>query len=134
MLYILLFLFIAAINKAIMDKLVFHYEKSIFSKFKNENWWDKTKSYKNKWKNGNQEDGERFWGSSRWFVSFTDAWHLHQKVFLTFIFLSVVFYEKQFGYFIDFCLFYMFFTATFEIFFGYIFNKDRNLKKFLKIF
>ena len=44
------------------DKLKFHAKE----------FWIKNLSWKNKWKNGK----EKFWGSSRWFVSFTDAWHL----------------------------------------------------------
>lgn len=44
------------------DKLKFHAKE----------FWIKNISWKNKWKNGK----EKFWGSSRWFVMFTDAWHL----------------------------------------------------------
>ena len=32
--------------------------------------------WKLKYKNGDPALGERFWGSSRWFVFLTDAWHL----------------------------------------------------------
>ena len=49
------------------DKLKFHAKE----------FWIKNLSWKNKWKNGK----EKFWGSSRWFVSFTDAWHLFGFVF-----------------------------------------------------
>jgi hypothetical protein len=42
----------------------------------NPNYWVKDTSWKNKWKNGDKKQGERFFGSSRWFVMFTDAWHL----------------------------------------------------------
>lgn len=45
-------------------------------KFKPSRFWIKSHSWVNKWKNWTPENGERFWGSSRWFVSFTDAWHL----------------------------------------------------------
>ena len=41
-------------------------------KFQPKEFWIKNISWKNKWKNGK----EKFWGSSRWFVMFTDAWHL----------------------------------------------------------
>lgn len=43
--------------------------------------WHKSHSWKNKWKNGDKKQGERFWGSSRWFVAFTDAWHLFGVLF-----------------------------------------------------
>ena len=42
-------LVISAISKAIQDKLQFHYHKSIFSKIKNQNWWNPELSWKNKW-------------------------------------------------------------------------------------
>lgn len=29
----------------------------------------------NKWKNGDKSQGEKYFGSSRWFVAFTDTWH-----------------------------------------------------------
>ena len=39
-------------------------------------FWHKNIAWANKWKNGDKSQGERFFGSSRWFVMFTDAWHL----------------------------------------------------------
>jgi len=39
-------------------------------------FWHKNVSCKNKWKDGDKSKGEKFFGSSRWFVMFTDAWHL----------------------------------------------------------
>lgn len=45
-------------------------------KFKPSRYWIKAMSSPNKWKDGDQRKGEKFFGSSRWFVSLTDAWHL----------------------------------------------------------
>lgn len=45
-------------------------------KFKQHTYWHKNIACANKWKNGDKSQGERFFGSSRWFVMFTDAWHL----------------------------------------------------------
>lgn len=45
-------------------------------KFNPEIFWIKNLSWKNKWKNGDFKQGEKFFGSSRWFVALTDAWHL----------------------------------------------------------
>ena len=39
-------------------------------------YWYKDSSWGNKWKNWDKSQGEKFFGSSRWFVVFTDAWHL----------------------------------------------------------
>ena len=44
-------------------------------------FWHKNKSWQNKWKNGDKKQGEKFFGSSRWFVLFTDAWHLFGYIF-----------------------------------------------------
>lgn len=43
--------------------------------------WNKKESWHRKWKRGNKELGERFWGSSRWFVFLTDFWHFSQFLF-----------------------------------------------------
>lgn len=53
-------------------------------KFRNKGYWIKKYSSNNKWKNGDKSQGEKFFGSSRWFVALTDAWHL----FGTFMFYS----------------------------------------------
>ena len=45
-------------------------------KFKPSRYWIKAMSSPNKWKDGDPRKGEKFFGSSRWFVSLTDAWHL----------------------------------------------------------
>ena len=44
-------------------------------------FWVKNLSWRNKWKNGDKKQGEKFFGSSRWFVLFTDAWHLFGLLF-----------------------------------------------------
>jgi hypothetical protein len=60
--------------EAVMDKLQFHYKRSIFKNYQS-TWWDPKNSWKNKWKNGDKEQGERFLFSSTIFVFVTDAWH-----------------------------------------------------------
>lgn len=47
------------------------------SKFRNLNpqFWDKHKSWRNKWKGGVAANGEKFFGSSTFLVWTTDAWH-----------------------------------------------------------
>ncbi len=64
------FAVLSGICKAVMDL-------SEESKIKgNPLFWHKNKSWQNKWKNGDKSQGEKFFGSSRWFVAQTDAWHL----------------------------------------------------------
>ena len=50
-------------------------------KFYKKTFWIKSLSWQNKWKNGDKKQGEKFFGSSRWFVSLTDAWHLFGLLF-----------------------------------------------------
>lgn len=74
----------SAIAKSVMDTLTFHFDTSVFAlSRKHRSWLDPRVSWKRKYKNGNKEEGERFWGSSRWFVMFTDAWHMTQFVHLS---------------------------------------------------
>ncbi|MFW6246618.1 MAG: hypothetical protein ACOC22_00380 [bacterium] len=120
---VLILIIIAGISNAIMDTLQFRYSRSIFSKFKNQQWWNPTLSWRNKWKNGDYSQGERFWGSSRWFVRFTDAWHFFQGLMFTCLFLAMVFYEKIFYTIIDFLLIYLLFTVVFQILFKFLSTK-----------
>ena len=111
------FAILSGICKAVMDL-------SEESKIKgNPLFWHKNKSWQNKWKNGDKTQGERFWGSSRWFVLFTDAWHLFGVLFR-------VFYAKVYiciGLLISIDIWYTFgvlvayiiFTTTFHIFHTY---------------
>jgi len=120
---VLVLLIIAGISNAIMDTLQFRYSRSIFAKFKNQQWWNPTLSWRNKWKNGDYLQGEKFWGSSRWFVRFTDAWHFFQGMMYTCLFLVVVLYEKIFNSIFDFLLIYLLFTTIFQIFFKFLSTK-----------
>lgn len=74
---------IALIISAIVFAILSGFSKAVCDlseegklKFKPSNYWLKTVSWQNKWKNGDKKQGEMFWGSSRWFVMFTDGWHL----------------------------------------------------------
>ena len=79
---------LAAVAEAIMDKVQFHYEKSIFSheKYKQE-FWNPSKSWVNKWKADHKT--EKFPGSSTIFVFTTDAWHLFKFFRNTFLFVGL---------------------------------------------
>jgi len=84
---------ISGIAEAIMDKLQFHYERTIFKNLKNQKFWNPEISWMNKWKEGDKNLGERFLGSSTIFVFLTDAWHFfkfihNQTLFLGLLFIS----------------------------------------------
>jgi hypothetical protein len=70
LLFVTLFLLLAAVFKAAQDKIAHGGGFPRFGQFFVNNSW------RNKWKNGYPADGERFWGSSTIFVWLTDGWHL----------------------------------------------------------
>lgn len=127
-----LFLSLAGICNAIMDTILFHWDKSIFKGSKLEWWANPEVSYKNKWKNhSNSEDGEKFPGSSTIFVFITDLWHFAQSFMITFFVLGVLFYDSIVvikGYplvslLIDFVILKGVFSLTFELFWSKILKK-----------
>ena len=81
---------LAGVAEAVMDKLQFHFDRSIFSNLKNKQWWNPIDSWKNKWKNGDKEQGEKFWLSSTILVWTTDAWHFFKSLRNFFVFSAVV--------------------------------------------
>ena len=74
--FIPVLLFISGFAKAVMD---LSEEGKI--KLKPSRYWIKSMSSPNKWKDGDPRKGEKFFGSSRWFVSLTDAWHVFGYIF-----------------------------------------------------
>ena len=107
---------LSGIFKGVQDKLQFHFHKSIFKNLGT--WWNPEESWRNKWKNGNKEEGEKFLLSSTLLVSLTDAWHFFGLLrnIIPFILLSIL--VKWWI-----ILFYPLFFSTFHIFFTYIFEK-----------
>ena len=76
--------------EGVMDALQFHYPTSKFSKFPNVMFWDAEQSWRNKYKNGEPKDGERFLFSTTLLVGFTDAWHLFKLIRNVLCFTSLV--------------------------------------------
>ncbi|MCC7514524.1 MAG: hypothetical protein IT212_07510 [Bacteroidia bacterium] len=121
--FIFVFVFIAGACKAVMDTLQFHYDDSIFES-PNDRYWDASLSWRNKYKNKDVEQGEKFWGSTTIFVALTDGWHLFQALFLGFIFLSIVTYNPILNYEVkwlsmlfDYCLLRVIFGLSFNLFY-----------------
>lgn len=72
----IILLTLAFILKALADSVKFHWHSTkkylptaVVEYFDPNNW----RSF---WKNGDATQGERFFGSSRWFAPFLDGWHL----------------------------------------------------------
>jgi len=74
------------VSKSICDTSECCFKNSKLSKF-NPNFWDKHKSWVNKWKNNDPINGEKFIGSSTVFVWVTDAWHIFNMLSYLSIFL-----------------------------------------------
>lgn len=79
-------IFLSGVANGIMDTLQFHYSSSIFAHFPAswQTWLNPSTSWVLKWQIGDEGQvilKERFWGSSTWFASFTDAWHLFKFIY-----------------------------------------------------
>ena len=64
--------FAAGLADGTADRLQFR----LPAQLRGDSFWDPKISWRNKWKNGDPAQGERFPGSSTIFVFLTDAWHL----------------------------------------------------------
>jgi hypothetical protein len=94
----LIAIFFAGFSEGIMDKLQFHYHKSKFKNYKNQNFWDPSISWSNKWSNHDPKNGPAFFGSSTFLVFLTDSWHLFKFLKNTLIFIGLIllgFYAKS---------------------------------------
>jgi len=124
---IVILVLMAATCNAVMDVLQFRYSRSLFAReCFSQSFWNPDLSWRNKWKNGNHEEGERFLGSSTVFVLFTDAWHLFQfLMFSCFELIIVLLYHawkkpKLYVSALQFMGLKILFGFTFELFFGRI--------------
>lgn len=117
---IFILMILASTSEAIMDKLQFHYSKSIFSKL-NERFWNPEISHANKWKDGDKLKGERFFLSSTVFVFLTDAWHLFKWLRNNFVFTAfAIFHYNAVNSFLE-----AFFTAlALRILYSFIFEQS----------
>ena len=66
---------LAGLFNGAADSLQFHFKRS-FARSWNPLFWNPSQSWRNKYKNGDPEQGRRFFGSTTFLVLFTDAWHL----------------------------------------------------------
>lgn len=108
---------VSGFSKAVMD---LSEEGKI--KFKPSRYWIKAMSSPNKWKDGDPRKGEKFFGSSRWFVSLTDAWHLFGLIFrlsfaISFLLVGYLIALNNWHYFL--LLNYPLFALVFHIFHTY---------------
>ncbi|NQY42380.1 MAG: hypothetical protein HRT87_03420 [Legionellales bacterium] len=82
---IIILIIIAGIANAFMDTIAFKNG----GRLPKNKWWSMKDSWKNKWKNGDPEQGEAFLGSSTVFVFVTDAWHFFQSIMISCFCVSI---------------------------------------------
>lgn len=87
---------LAGAMNGIMDTISFHYSSSIFPQGDekllgaDELFWNPSLSWRNKYKNGDPAQGEKFLLSTGALVLFTDAWHLAKFMMLSFFQLAMI--------------------------------------------
>lgn len=79
---------ISGIGKAIRDTLAHHFERSVFKDL-NPLFWNPVLSGNNKWKNGDRNQGEKFFLSTTLLVSLTEGWHIGETINVLFLVLGV---------------------------------------------
>ena len=120
---------LAAISKAVMDTLQFHFSRSVFKEW-NEFYFHPAFSWANKYKDVVTLK-PKFWGSTTIFSFITDGWHLFQAFYLLFIFTAIVIHQPFFvtinssflSMLLDFSILMVIFGLTFELFYAKIFIK-----------
>ena len=110
---------LSGISKAIMDKLAFHFERSVFSN--TTSWWNPKKSWENKY---TWSKGKKFlqWILSNPLVFITDAWHFFQAVFSVSI-VSCFFVAGMFLPWWTSIVLYVSNRIIFHIFFTWVFER-----------
>lgn len=81
----------ASASNAVMDVLWTRFDQSGFAHFeKQRQWLDPRISWKNKWKNGDRQQGEAFFLSSTSLAPLTDAWHGAKAVTILCLALAII--------------------------------------------
>jgi hypothetical protein len=90
-------IFLGGLLNGTMDKLQFHYSKSVFPQGpddkllgKGELFWNPKLSWRNKYKGGDPELGPAYPGATTWLVSTTDAWHLLKTLMMACYHLAIL--------------------------------------------
>jgi hypothetical protein len=86
--------YFAAQANAAMDTVVHHFSKSTFKLKNDDQWYDASISWRNKYVNGNPADGKkrvRYYGIYFWQPDvFSDAWHFFKFRMLVHFWLGVI--------------------------------------------
>jgi hypothetical protein len=121
----LFFILVAGMLNAIMDLCGF-FDQTIFTKIPGMRPFMEEKiSWKNKYKNGDVNQGPRFFLSTKVLVFLTDMWHLCKTLMVVLIGLSIVSYTPIFNTNIDFLIYLVSFGISFTFFYDYGFRLKR---------
>jgi hypothetical protein len=121
----LILVILAGMLNGVMDVLTMRYSKSVFKRMpkKWEYFFNPSLSWRNKWKNGDSNQGEKFFGSSTFLVWTTDAWHLAKSSMLFLFAMAITFYSPLVSKSIDIFIYWIMFGFTFEMCFSKFFVK-----------
>ena len=118
----LIFVFLAAICNAIMDVITYRFNLSIFSKLVQLKWYiDPSVSWRNKYKNGDPNQGPIFPFSTSILCAITDLWHLTKSIMLVLLYVGITCYVPIIHPVLDVILYYIVFGVTFELFWSILF-------------
>ena len=115
------FIILAAICNAVMDKISFHFENSIFNGL-NKYFWNPYWSWKNKYVNQNPYYGRRKFLGIKLAPTFTDAWHLFKSIMIVFMILAVVFYNPIVCILVDVIIYGIVWNVVFNLCFNHLFK------------
>lgn len=110
----LLLITLAAACYALIDTLVHHFDRSVFSHL-NPYYWDPMVSWMNKYYGGDPAKGHRMIWIFRYPVQLTDAWHLFKSIMLALMIAAVVLYSPVFGPLLDFVAYGVTWVLVFNI-------------------
>lgn len=123
-----IFIILSGIFNAAMDITAHKYKQSIFSIYNKYKFFSED-SWKNKYKNYNKDDGERFFGSTTFLVFLTDFWHFCQFMWINFMILGCLLYQPNIfndNNIIDIILYFLYtriiYLISFNLFYNYIFK------------
>ena len=129
---------IAGMFNAVMDKLQFHYSKSIFPPKNSDHkllgrgydWWNPNMSWVKKYKYDDPDEGERFPLSTSVLVFLTDGWHLMQFFMLSMFTLAATPIMSNIWHtLLAFVALRIAFSATFHLFFHRFLVRKNNGEK-----
>lgn len=117
--------FVAGMFDGIAETLKWHISL-FFVRFTSakQQYWHPSFSWKNKYKNGDPQQGEKFWQSSRALVFLTDGYHLMRfiKNQLLFIALALPLLTTTYHSIVVYCLSYFLYTAGFSLMYDKFFK------------